>query len=1041
MFKTLALLLMTCMTLVGQAIIPRPVPPRPFPPFPPFPPPVIKLPDASQCMPIEVRSVDINVSIAGILAETTVKMTFHNPNPRVLEGELVFPLPPNATVSGYALDINNAMVDGVIVPKDKARVVFEEITRQGIDPGLVEHAAGNQFKTRVYPLNPNGTRTVSVSYVSTVTLVKEKNTMAAYYVQPLRFPNKLDSFKLNMKVAAAQKPPQVVAGQLANLQFKNWETAYVASTELKDIELTEDLYVAVMTRPEQSFVTQKAPDNETYFAFNKVLAPVSETSVQRPFFVLWDASYSRSKSDHSREYQFLKLILKDQKDIPLVLFRNKPEKPVICKNADELLKHIQSAVYDGGTNLAQALECIPDKVNALLFSDGFDTFSLSTPSFNKPNASLSAFYSDKDQNAPVLKGLTAKTGGIDINLNTNSPEQAIALYNAPRTVVTAVKADTIDLAKDIAWNLDGDKLAIAGKLPQNVKNVSITLSVNGKLQTITLPVADSALQDGKLVKTNYGNLKIASLIAENADDATLTQAGVFFNLVTPTTSLLVLDNLGQYLKYSIRPPDCLPEWQAEYDKRHQDKKVKNDDFTLEPNNMKYVQTLWDKLVAWHKKDFPKTATAQQLPPQARAERAAAPEAAAAMEDGAMVGATFNAVAHSRAPMAMSAERRTAKAKSAGGRVTLPGGSRPTTTLKPWKPDTPYLKQLQENKNNAYETYLKERNTYGDAPSFYMDCADFFIEAKQTDTAVRVLSTIAELEHSNKQLLRILAYKLRFIGELKHATVLFQKVLKLAPEEPQSYRDLALVLDDQERFQEAADQYMMLVNHKFNRRFPEIEAIALTELNRVIARANQKNITIKNVPESLVHNIDTDIRIVLNWDADMTDMDLWTIDPFNVKCYYGYRNTPTGGYNSCDFTQGYGPEIFMIRNAIKGTYKIQANYYGSHSQKVLGPVTLYTEIYTNYGRPDEKREVITYRLTGRREVVDVATIDHDGVNRPQLHTKPFHYQVKTGDTLRSIAKRFLGDEKRVDDILKLNPTITAPDNIRIGTIIVIPPNAN
>ena len=98
----------------NKNIIPRPPIPRPPIIIEPI---VIKLPPEIQAQPIEVRDVDIRAAVNGVHAETTMTLTFFNPNNRVLEGELYFPLPTDATVSGYALDINGTLVDGVIVEK------------------------------------------------------------------------------------------------------------------------------------------------------------------------------------------------------------------------------------------------------------------------------------------------------------------------------------------------------------------------------------------------------------------------------------------------------------------------------------------------------------------------------------------------------------------------------------------------------------------------------------------------------------------------------------------------------------------------------------------------------------------------------------------------------------------------------------------------------------------------------------------------------------------------------------------------------------
>ena len=61
--------------------------------------------------------------------------------------------------------------------------------------------------------------------------------------------------------------------------------------------------------------------------------------------------------------------------------------------------------------------------------------------------------------------------------------------------------------------------------------------------------------------------------------------------------------------------------------------------------------------------------------------------------------------------------------------------------------------------------------------------------------MRVLTNVVELKLADPEMLRIAAYKLNQVGERDLAIDLFGKVLKMRPEEPQSYRDLALSLAD------------------------------------------------------------------------------------------------------------------------------------------------------------------------------------------------------------------------------------------------------
>ncbi|MBP7093222.1 MAG: DUF2135 domain-containing protein, partial [Candidatus Kapabacteria bacterium] len=70
------------------------------------------------------------------------------------------------------------------------------------------------------------------------------------------------------------------------------------------------------------------------------------------------------------------------------------------------------------------------------------------------------------------------------------------------------------------------------------------------------------------------------------------------------------------------------------------------------------------------------------------------------------------------------------------------------------------------------------------------------------------------------------------------------------------------------------------------------------------------------------------------------------------------------------------EEFMIKDAPKGTFKIEANYFGDRQQRLSGPTTVQVTVYRNYGRPNEQRTNSTVRLTGVARVVDLAQVKVD-----------------------------------------------------------------
>ena len=89
----------------------------------------------------------------------------------------------------------------------------------------------------------------------------------------------------------------------------------------------------------------------------------------------------------------------------------------------------------------------------------------------------------------------------------------------------------------------------------------------------------------------------------------------------------------------------------------------------------------------------------------------------------------------------------------------------------------------------------------------------------------------------------------------------------------------------------------------------------------------------------------DVRIILNWNLMDVDLDLHIIEPTGEECYYAHRSTQAGARFSKDFTEGYGPEQYLIRNAVKGKYQIKTNYFGERELTESGPATVMVEIYT------------------------------------------------------------------------------------------------
>ena len=143
----------------GRTVIP--------PPIPPVPPPIVRVVDLrSDEKPVEVAKDEAVVEENALFRKTKATFTFTNPNARTMSGEFEFPIPEGAFVCGYSLEVNGEMVPGVVCEKEKARVAFENETRKGVDPGIVEQVKGNIWRTRIFPLNHKTPRKAEVEYVA-----------------------------------------------------------------------------------------------------------------------------------------------------------------------------------------------------------------------------------------------------------------------------------------------------------------------------------------------------------------------------------------------------------------------------------------------------------------------------------------------------------------------------------------------------------------------------------------------------------------------------------------------------------------------------------------------------------------------------------------------------------------------------------------------------------------------------------------------------------------------------------------------------------
>ena len=618
-------------------------------------------------------------------------------------------------------------------------------------------------------------------------------------------------------------------------------------------------------------------------------------------WVLWDASLSR-KGRTDADLAVVQTF-PETGDWTLVVFRDVPTAAQRFTSKAELIAALSAEPCDGGTDFGALLASVPeDGTRKCLFSDEQDTLS---------------------EVAPDLEGRTDF-----VFVSRPAPK--------PRKVTVARRA------------FDAQK--------------------------------DAGVAEGRLLATAWVANRIADLGTQATDrKEEFLALGREFGVASPVTSLIVLETLQQWIDHKIEPPKEL-SFHAEWVKARaaQDDqiaaKVTRADFE------KRLLELWKERVEWWKNPKPKKIT----PKSGLFDRIASAvgmrrSASVASENGASVDAS------EPAPMAMSdavePQRNEPARKVSAMPRTDSKSAAATVTLAAWDPKTPYIDALKSAaKGEEYKTYLVQSDKFGNSPAFYLDCAGWFFKAGLIDLAKRIISNLAEFRLEDVALWRTMGWRLRESGAYDEAVRAFRHALRLRNEEGQAYRDLALVLaergkdcGDSADISEAMKMLVAAVFTDHGRRSArrsndmQVAIVALEELNGLIAWSDAHDWKGKAKPivpqfdSAYRRNLPMDLRIIMSWDADETDIDIHVLEPDGEEAYYSHRRTSQGGFVGEDVTTGYGPEEYLRKEADKGVYKVLSNYFASHQQALTGAATVTATVYTNWSRSDERRQTLTLRL--------------------------------------------------------------------------------
>jgi tetratricopeptide (TPR) repeat protein len=860
----------------------------------------------------------IDVVITQGKAVTTLDMRFHNAHWGNAEGELTFRLGAHQTISDFLLDVNGKMRNSSVVEKIKGRKAYEEIVSRQVDPGLLEMTGNNSYRLRVFPIPSHGYKRAIMIYEEPLRC----NASGLYYQLPLGHKGNLKKFTLKVSVANPDEPT-ILQTPFAGLSFAKTDDTYTAQIDTLNYLPEGTLDIVIPTQP-HVFVERGKYSNGYYF-----LAPIHSSTPMR--FISADYNHKDITDLYTIAEQnagplFLTGKLKSRKARIILNFGDNQT----IMHRDTIWLHTsEKGRYENMLERVWTTRKI-DALSMDILNNMQEMTSLGMKCGIVTNyTSLIVLETVEDYakyriNPPIemrdaYERLVAELDGEQEKETEANAQNVADLFGKRKKIWEAFVSE----ATIAAYDQKEDKREEREERRQERREAREERRQEQEDKQREWEHRLWEIENGirrKPVRYNQGTpgkvtQRNGAIVPgkENIITGTITHSEgwgmVGAHVVLKGTTIGVIADMDG--KYSLVIPagreavlrfafiGCT-ETEVMVTKTTVDVEMNDDTYLLE-----------EMVVTGY-------------------------------SDGASSG-----------PEPVPASERIAGNEA-----------QPTRDIDyfDFVDEALYLDSLNNLPDNAiYNVYLDMKNRYGHNPLFHIRIAMLLHKRGMEQEAFAVASVLVEESVQNPVLMRLAGKLLSELGFHEAAITILQKALAHYIDQPISYRELGMAYAAAGRYQDAVNALYEVAQHPWPEKYGDnIQAVVLTDMNAIIAKARREKVKLKlgNIDKRLVSPMPSDIRLVLGWCADNTNMGMRIRDAAGHDSYRGYHAL-AGGIRD-DWSQAYGPVDFMVRNATDGDYRIEAYYNNSvphQSEKVL---VAWLEIYSGFGTADEQKEVIFFQ---------------------------------------------------------------------------------
>lgn len=1021
--------------------------------------------DGSVKKPVTLVEAKVIPEISDSTARVTYELTFISKKQQELEGTFYFALPSNSYVHEFGMWINGSYQRSAIVEAKAGRVAYESIVRRGVDPGLLEWSAGNNFKMRVYPIVPNKPTKIRL----VVGLPATTSRQQLSYEIPLDL-GMVKKFSVDIKGAVTSPSAPKVFG-LKNLTIKKTDSddgvvKFQGSYSKRNTLPPDTIRITAVDGARGEVVVRRENADDKRFFEARVYPKLPSKKRPKPksALVYWDFSLSEEDT-HDEKISVLESYLKARKPGPVYIygFNQKVFKfNGQFRSSDfNSIKKALRRPYDGATrmdlvadHMKKQTTVAKDSTDLLLFTNAVDTFEMFDFDRikNFANKKVHAFIV-----TPLMGGNTALVNRFSRALNAtvvSQDEDVIdaTFLNYPWTISSVKGTKNVkDLLSPSAPVFPGDGVVLRGRVKKDGKaQLKMSFNRGSEKKTMKYSFDTSDLEEGDTgtIPRLWAMEKISRLIPEKRNHTSeIKNLSLVHQLMSPFTVMVVLEFCEDYTEFKIdSPDDCKSRPQRtvvdySYDEESDDEEA---DYAMDAQE----------------------GSARDL--------IAAPSSSSPPNFDAKIS---DPVTISPAPVASY----DAAAEGGGeyddedladdyGYSEYDGGNSEPPARDTTPQDYGFEKTLLSKKSSGaiklYSKYLAIREPYKKVPFYYIYTAGLLMDLKRFDLAELVLSNIVEVRPGDARWLRIYAYNLISWGHPKDTIAIYRAISELREEDPQSFRDFGLAMEAMNEPVGAMKLYAKVYTGKWDSRHRGIIDIVRRDLSRTAQKVLQlRNITAKS--KSLAKKYATadksrNDRLVItaSWDTDNTDVDLHVVEPAGVHVFYSNREpAETHGKLSYDSTQGFGPEQYRNPKPFRGQYRVYLKYYSQNPAVVRdgsfvrvdfkvvenGKTKRFTKTLF-LKDPNEVRTVLTFSYNDRSSKAPPANFK-DVLNKSRVDLKAKRFtkvkndlvKIGTQKRKRDEAKRFfnlaraMGGLKQYAKAEEYNQRAYALDNTMLSAI--------